>query len=290
MPQLLTPELVLGQREKFLLIGEYGTGKTQVALSAPDPIWAIGVGGLNEFKVRYSKHFLTKIGKREVYVDSVKEDRGSQGAMLDNPVGFDRFCDVIDEGLEWNDKQGNIIQSLVIDNATILETYQMNKAIAAEYSIAGNVQKTTLTREREFGIRKPGDNTYAGAQSLMDRIVGWLFELPFHIILVAHEYKEWEPVNPNNPNDRNKKLAGVKPLFVGQQRINIPNMFDNVFRHTVSGSGRSKQFYVQTVGDDIVAAKTRVGGLLAAEREKDLNLTEVVELFKKHGNSLTEHR
>jgi hypothetical protein len=287
MPELLTPELVLGQREKILLIGEYGTGKTQIALSAPDPIWAIGVGGLNEFKTRYSKHFINKVGKKEVYVDSVIEGRGAQGTMLDNPTGFDAFCDTIDAGLEWNDKQGNIIESLVIDNATILEIYQMNKAIAAEYMMAGNVQKTTLTREREYGIRKPGDNTYAGAQSLMDRIVGWLFELPFHIILVSHEYKEWAPVS-DKPNERNKRVVGVKPLFVGQQRINIPNMFDNVFRNTVSGSGRTRQFYTQTVGDDVVAAKVRVGGILQAENEKDLNLTDMIDRFKAHGESLTE--
>jgi hypothetical protein len=61
-----------------------------------------------------------------------------------------------------------------------------------------------------------------------------------------------------------------------------------VFRNTVSGSGRTRQFYTQTVGDDVVAAKVRVGGILQAENEKDLNLTDMIDRFKAHGESLTE--
>jgi hypothetical protein len=285
MPQQLTPDLVLGENEKFLLYGEYGTGKTHLALSAPDPIWAVGIGGLNEFKTRYSKSFIKNVGNREVFVDSVVEYREERGQMADNPNGFDLFCDILDAGLEWNDKQGNIIKTLIIDNATVLEEYMLNKAIAAEFMTANNQAKTVMRTEREYGIRKPQDTTWSGAQSLMQRIVSWLFELPFHIVFVAHERKEWASAEKGS---RDRQLIGVGPLFVGQQRIMVPNLFDNVWRTSKSGGGRNAQYAVQSVGDEKVAAKTRVGGILDPALERSVNLTAVIDAFKQHAKELSD--
>lgn len=286
MPELATPQKLLGEYEKFLLYGEYGTGKTQLALSAPDPIWALGVGGLNEFKTLYSKPFIEKVGQPVVYVDSVRENREAQGQMMDNPNGFDAVCNTIDAFLEWNHREQRDIRTIVIDNATILEAYMMNKAIAAEFAVSGGGDKAVLTAERKWGIRKPHDNTYAGAQSLMDRLVTWLFELPFNLVLVAHERKEYK--SSSDGKGRKRELDGIMPIFVGVQRTMIPNMFDNVFRTTVSGGGRTKQYNVQTVGDTYVAAKVRVGGILEPELNRDLNLTEAIQQFKDYGSSLSK--
>lgn len=117
----------------------------------------------------------------------------------------------------------------------------------------------------------------------MESIVRWLFELPFHIVLVAHEYQTFI----QKDNSRERQLIGVAPLFVGQQRIMIANAFDNVWRTTTGGGGRNQQFNIQTVGDEIVSAKTRVGGILHAQ-ERNLSLTDVINSFKEHASSLTE--
>lgn len=283
MPRKLTPDAVLGKYEKFLLYGTPGTGKTQLAFSAPDPIYAIGVGGENEFKTVYSKKFIDMHGKREIFFNSVTESRGPRGQMLDNPNGFDQVCDTIDKFLEWNEAKNIGIQTLIIDNSTVLEEYMMNKAIAAEYAMATGKSKTTLSREREYGIRRPHDTTWAGAQSLMESIVRWLFELPFHIVLVAHEYQTFT----QKENSRERQLIGVAPLFVGQQRVMIANAFDNVWRTTTGGGGRNQQFNIQTIGDELVTAKTRVGGILNAV-ERNLSLSEVIKSFKEHASSLSE--
>lgn len=280
----MTPGLILGEQEKFLLYGDYGTGKTFAALTAPEPIYALGVGGTNEFKTVYSKQFIEKVGRREIFFDAVKETRGEFGAITDNPDGLDNVKSVVEAAVERDIKEGLGIQSIVVDNATVLEDYMMNKAIAAEFAIMGGGDKAVLVREREWGIRKPQDTTWNGAMSLMSQFSSWLFELPYHIILVCHERKEF--TKDDGGKGRSQKLIGVGPIFVGQQRTLIPNKFDNVWRMTVSGGGRSKQFQAQTVGDAIVAAKVRVGGFLDPNAERDINLTDVIAQFKQHAASL----
>lgn len=284
MPSLADPDDILSGNEKFLIYGAPKTGKTFLSLTAPEPIWFLGVGGKNELKTLYSRPFIEEHGRKEVHITAVSEDFDEQGQMSDNPNGFDRVCDAIDGFLEWNEGSGVGIKTIIVDNATVLEYYMLNKAIAAEYVIGGkDVEKSVLKREREHGIRKPHDSTWGGAQSLMDRITRWLFELPFNVVLVAHEYPTYVQVK----GTRDLKLQSIEPLFVGKQRTQIPNAFDNVWRMRTIGGGRSQQFECQTVGDEIVSAGTRVGGILE-HTERNLNLTEVIEEFKQYPKSLSE--
>lgn len=281
-PVLATPEAVFAEgNEKSLIYGGSGVGKTFTALTAPDPIWFLGIGGPNELKTHFGKDFMRKHGRREVHTTWVKEDREEHGQMSDNPNGFDLVCDAIDGFIEWDQASGVGVQTIVVDNATYLEHYIMNKAIAAEYSMSSKVDKAVLTREREYGIRKPHDSTYGGAQSLMDNIVRWLFELPYNIVFVAHEYLTTEQIE----GTRERRLVSREPLFVGKQRTTIPNLFDNVWWCYASGGGRSRQFRVQTIADEKTVAKTRVGGVLS-DPETDLNLTDAFNELQQYARSL----
>lgn len=277
-PVLATPDVIFDDNEKVILYGPFGVGKTFCALTAPGPIWFLGIGGKNELKTMYSDDFKEKHGEKEVHITWVTEDRQSHGQMTDNPNGFDRVCDAIDGFLEWNEEAGLGVRTIIVDNATWLEHYMLNKAIAAEYHIgSSDVSKSVLKREREYGIRKPHDSTWGGAQSLMDNIVRWLFELPFNIVFVAHEYRTYTQIQ----GSRERRLVSIEPLFVGKQRTEIPNLFDNVWYQKKSGGGRNPTFNTQTSGDNIIAAKTRVGGPLQFE-ERDLDLTKAFEKLSHH--------
>lgn len=282
-PERATPSSILGQHESMLLYGQGGTGKTFTAATAPEPQWWLTPGGKGEIKTAFSPRFLKKHGRKEIFVSSVHEDR-ERGQMVDNPSGFDRCCLAVDSMLEWNDKEGIGIQTLVVDNATRIEEYMMNKAIMAEYILAGNQEKSVLSHERKYGIRRPHDSTWGAAQSLMDPFVNWLIELPFHIVFVAHTYENWEQI----PNTRKRRLVSVLPLFVGQQRTSIPNKFDNVWYALTSGGGRSQVWGIQSERSEIELAKTRVGGILSPDFERDPDIEAIIQQFAAHGQSLEQ--
>ena len=282
-PEQADPSKILGQHELILLYGPGGTGKTHTLLTAPKPLWILTPGGRNEVKPMFGPSFIKKHGKiwKDVHITQVRESR-EKGQMTDNPTGYDQCCDAVDAFLEWNDKNGIGTATIAVDNATRIEEYMMNKAIMAEYHLASTKEKTTLARERAFGIRRPGDNTYGGAQSFMDRWVNWLAELPFHLVFVAHDYRTYDKVGENS---REKTLKSVEPLFVGAQRTSVPNKFDNVWYALTQGGGRSQTWSVQTVRDETYYAKTRVGGIFS-EYVRDPNLTEMIGELSQHAKEL----
>ncbi len=281
-PVEATPSKILTEYEGILLYGPGGTGKTFTAATAPEPQWWLTPGGTNELKTMFSKEFIKKHGRKEVYVTAVTEER-EKGQAIDNPPGYDRCCHAVDDFLEWNDKKGIGIQTIVVDNSTRLEEYMMSKAIFAEYMLASNKDKTVLKAERDFGIRKPHDSTYGGAQSFMDRFVNWLIELPFHVIFVAHDYEVSKPIHEGA---RERVLTSVRPLFVGVQRTSVPNKFDSVWFHQVQGGGKSRTFGIQSERDAITLARTRVGGIIDSTYERDPDIEEIIGLFKAHALSL----
>lgn len=289
MPKELTPESVLGQHEQVLLYGLPKTGKTFLALTAPDPIYVMCIGKENELKTRYSKQYIKNFSDRTIWFDALLEEFGEGGEMKDDPVGLDRVGEAFDIMLELHRKgETPDFKTIVIDNATVLEEYQMYKAMAAGWHLANQKDKTALIRMRNYGIIKPGDNDWGAAQSLMDKFVNYISKLPFHIVLVAHEYQEFE----RSDEGRKQVLKGVYPLFVGKQRTGIARAFDNVWRTSISGGGRTQQFMVQTVGDDKVVAGTRVGGVFDdsenATNGTQFNLTLAIEQFQAYPRSLLE--
>lgn len=282
-PVLATPQNILGENESFLIYGPGGSGKTHTAHTAPQPTWTLTMGGKNELKTIFGKDFIKEHGQGEHYITSVKEMR-EKGQMVDNPPGYDYCCDALDRFLEWNDRKGIGTKTIIVDNGTVLEEYMMNKAIAAEYELAGKKEKTVLHAERNFGIRKPHDSTYGGAQSFMDRWMNWLKELPFHLVFVAHDYEQYAEVEEGGGR-KPKILKAVRPLFVGAQRTSIQNKFDNVWYAMTQGGGRSQTWGMQTQRDQIIDAKTRVSGILD-QIERDVNLTSVINEFKNYAHSL----
>lgn len=287
MPTLMTPENILKKgNEKILIYGAFGTGKTHLALTSPGPIWVLGVGGDNEFKTRYSVPFRKKVGHRVIYFDHAIEERTDRGMINDNPTGYDAACDRLDEFLVWNREGGYGVATIIVDNATMLNHYAMNKAIAAEFFLGGakGADKATLVKEKEWGIRKPHDSTWDGGKSLIIKFITYCFELPFNFVFIAHERIDYEGAGDNS---RAKKAKDIMPDLIGQHRTQIPNMFDNVWRNTVGGGGRNRVFGTQTVGDEKVYAKTRLSGILDPNEERDLNITEVLQKFADYSDEIT---
>jgi hypothetical protein len=274
---------IIGEREKFLIYGEPGTGKTFDALTAPAPIFFLAVGGSNEAKTYYSKQFQKKHGKKEIFI-SVAEESTDASGKFDQAQGFDNACRLMDEALEEDDKGTTQFATIVIDNATVLEEYQMNKVIEVSHSGVASkgrdTSQTTYQKYQDSGILTPFDSDWGAAQSLMAKYLSWLFRLDKHIVLVAHEYQD----TTTNRATQSREITGIKPLFVGNQRGRVANMFDNVWRKTKSG-----QLYVaRTEPLDRpfpVIAKTRIGGIIPADYS-NVDLTDVIDQFQEHAKNV----
>lgn len=290
MAKALTTD-ILGQYEQFLLYGEPKTGKTLTALTAPEPIYVLCVGPANELKTRWSKAYMDRYpGERAIFFDEAVEDYGKMGEITDNPVGYDRAMEFLEKlfmsvkkgDREWSNGAYDRPETIIVDNATVFSEYQMNKAIAAGYDLANVKANTAMARLRDYGIVKPADSDWGAAQSLMTKFISFTFTQPFHFVFIAHEYKEQKAKAGNN---REREEVGVYPLFIGQQRTQIARAFDNVWRHSVVGGGRTAAYQAQTDGDDIVVAGTRVGGVLP-QFYQNPDLTRVIEKFKEYPKSL----
>lgn len=283
MPQLVSDAPAV-EHEKVLLYGPPKTGKTFAAGTAPTDIFILMVGADNEIKTYQGDDFREKYPDRSGHImyDWVRETTDARGQFKEAHA-FDEACDKLDDALEL-DEQGECptpsggFETIVIDNATMLNSVQMNKAIEINYGIKrGSKDKTTLKQLRDEGIIIPGDNDWMSQMSLMTQFVEWLFTLDKHVIFIAHEWRETE----YDRSSRQRNVTKVRPLFTGKHREDIPLLFDNVWYMSVEGAGRNRQYYCTTQGNKKILAGTRQGGVLR-ERIKDLNLTETFEKMKRH--------
>ena len=272
MPEL-TPE-ILGDKEKFLLYGPPGAGKTFLAGTLPDPQYWLILGPPNELKTVNSPAFIEKHGRKRIFFDSIEETLGPRG-HFEKATAFDKACDAIDAALAKQKSGEWPFVSIVVDNATVLQQYEMNKAMVVNYDRASSKENTALQRLREENIIIPGDNDYMSAMSLMDQFVDWYMTLPFHGVFIAHEYVE----ATFNRKTRETTVNRILPLFVGKQRTRIPRAFDNLWYMSVSSGGKNVISSAQTNGTEPVWAKTRVGGVLP-QYLSDPNLSTVIEKFK----------
>lgn len=278
----MTPKLiddsVVGEREKFLVYGRMGTGKTFSAGTMPGNVYVLVLGGFNEVKTLRSKDFREKYPDKEgkLYLDYVKESLGKRGIFM-QANAYDWACDKLDEALELEEKGDFQFDSLVIDSATMMRSFAMNKAIEITSDLAKSADKTALTRLKTHGIVLAGDQDWGAEQSLMWKFINWCFELDKHFLLITHEWN----AEKHSRGTREVTITSVKPLFTGKHRVEIPQMFDNVWRFTVSGGERSRVFEAQTVGDDIIDAKTRMGGIIGAV-ERDINYTKIIGRWKAY--------
>lgn len=278
MPQPITSDLG-GDREKFLFYGEFGTGKTYAALTAPGPIYVMCVGPENELKTALGPSFTKQHGNKlsEIQYDVIEEPRGKRG-MFTEATGYDRVCDTLDEALELRRKGDFPFQTLVIENATTLSEYAMHKVMVLGASGTGKESSKALKRLRDHNILIPADYDYKSEMSLMDQFIDWVYHLDVHVVLIAHEHVE----STFDRTERTQHIVSLKPQFIGKNRINIPRLFDNVWRFSAAGGHKGRRYMAQTDGTDDppVKAKTRVGGILPL-MYSNVNLEDAIAKIQK---------
>lgn len=274
MPQLLNSSII-GERSKYLSFGEMGSGKTFAAGTMPGRIYVLCIGGGNEVITLMSPDFKQKHPEKNGLItwDSVKESLGKRG-IFTKPTGYDAACDLLDVALELDRKEEVLFDSLVVDGSTGLRGFAMNKSMQITYDTAKTADKTSLKKMQEHGIVTPRDNDYFGEQSLIWKFVNWCFSLDKHFNLITHVWKE----SKTDRASRESTVTKRQPAFTGKQRDSIPTLFDNVWYFETSGGKRSTVYEARTQGDEVVQARTRVGGVLPAVY-RDVDYTDATKKF-----------
>jgi len=284
MPKLTSE--IIGRREKFLLYGPPKRGKTFCALTAPEPIFFLAIGGPNEAKTYFSADFQQRHGTKEIWIETAVEKVGKMGRYK-HPEGFDNASIILDKFLELDD-QGKMetstggFETLIVDNATILQEYMMNKVIYIADTNRNPDAKGASTHQTfmEHGILKPHDADWGAAQGLMRDWYSWLFAIDKHIVFVAHE----KEITHANRATQSSDLIAIKPLFVGQQRNIVANRFDNVWHFYKQGP----MYVARTVPEDKpidIIAGTRLGGIVSPDYQNP-DLTKTIAKFKKHAEEI----
>jgi len=276
MPRLLD-DSIIGEHEKFLFYGPPGSGKTFSSLTGPPPTYCIVFGGANELKTGRSIDFRKKYPELEgqIYFDQTTEPLGERGHFVEASA-YDEACDLLDAALAAEEKGDFQFNTLVIDSATGLRRYAMNKAMEVNYHRATNKGNTALKRLRDANIIIPGDNDYMSEMSLTMQFFEWVFNLPKNVVVVTHEYQ----VKKYDRAKGESFVTGRMPLFTGNHREYMPAVFDNVWHFSPVPTGKSIISRAQTVGDDTTYAKTRMGGVLA-QYERDVNIRDIIARFRK---------
>lgn len=277
MPKAVDASIV-GSREKILLYGEGGVGKTFTAGTMPGNVFFIVFGGPNEIKTLMSPDFQRKHPEKKgkLFFDYATEPLGSRGRFA-SADAYDQACDLLDEALELERKGDFSFDSLVIDSATGLREFAMNKAMEVNFHRAtSGTAKTALARLREENIVIPGDNDWNSEMSLTSQFMSWVFSLDKHVCVCTHV---WE-VKKRDRASGDVAVTDQKPLFTGKNRESIPTMFDNVWYVSALQQGRGIISQIHTVGDSNRYGKTRMGGALPPVI-RDPDLTEIIEKLRK---------
>lgn len=268
---------IIGVHEKILLYGLGGSGKTFAAGTMPGTVYFIVFGGQNEVKTLRSPDFRNKHPQKEghLFFDYAVEEIGARGHFV-SAAAYDMACDLIDEALALEAAGDFQFDSIVIDSATGLRRFGMNKAIEVNFGRAIGKDKTSLQRLRDSNIIIPGDNDYMSEMSLTIQFMDWIFRLPKHVCVCTHEWQ----VKQRDRKTGDSQVTSRLPLFTGKNREEIPGMFDNVWHIRPKPTGRGILSEAITVPDEFTFAKTRMGGILAPI-ERDPNLSEIIERMKK---------
>lgn len=274
-PQQISPDII-GESEQFLIYGKPKTGKTFLALTLPPPILFISIGQNREAKTYYSKPFQEKHAAN-LPPDQLRIHVGMTSQEVKDLTEAALEGDYAGTGFQFN--------SIVLDNISRLIAAQLQVAFDLSFDRAasgsGNVTKTAKAKQEEYGAIVPQQQDYGVAKSIMQAFLSELMAVDKHLAVIAHEYDTFT----SGPG-QTQILSKVEPNFIGKDRQDMGNLFDNVWRMDKDGS----RYIARTEeGTDpkgfSIQAGSRIGGVVAKDYLNP-NLGEAIEKFRAHAQKM----
>ncbi len=241
-----------GEAWIHMLYGQSKTGKTYYAGTAGPRTLFINIGDGIEtlmapaFTLRYPD------SKNMIMVD-IRENNPKGSAEA-----FDMVCDAVDYALDkFPDKFDNII----LDEATALRRYALNKAVELNTSERKNAVRGKRTEE----FLKTDIGDYGMEMSMIEWFLGTYTpkfkEANKNFLMLAHERQIYnKPANIGGE----ATLKKVMPGFTGKTFPDtVPAYFDDVWHAEQVGGGNNVVYRIRTAGDESEVGGSRHGGIFA---------------------------
>lgn len=245
----------------LVLVGDWGTGKTTVAATAPKPVLFLDVDNklhkMDNLKAGIAKGDLIQwaitapLSELSLKRLSTMEGKLGQKAAIPRPKGYIQLVDMI-EKLE-KDKyivNGKQVQTIVLDSYTTVDEHlrRLLTAVNGTNTMTLALYGTLLVNFEEL------NNT--------------LLRCPCNIILICHE--------KTMKDDLTGKIS-IKPLIHGSMSEKIGKDFEEVYAMEKKVIQGNATYRMNTVGNNMRSCRTSrpLAGLVNADLSEILNREEM---------------
>lgn len=268
MPRL--SDLPKGESVTLLVYGPAGSGKTELCGTAGSRALWINTGmGIVTIQSPGFK-------KRNPNVDPIIETVFDE-INPENPVGYDKVCDLLDLYLDKNHPMFNEYDTVIIDDTTSLRRMALDKGIKDNFTTG----KSNTFKERQAGKIVTTVQDFGAEMSVIDQFIVYYTRIckteRKHLIMTAHDRVQYNKgVKIGEPPTVNS----IKPGFTGQTFPDaVTGEFDLVWRMETLGAGERVMYKARTAGDSSLVAKTRWSGLFPVLVDNP-NFLKIVETIR----------
>ena len=225
-----------------LLIGDWGTGKTTAASTAPKPVLYLDVdnklhrmanmqallkgGALIQWPIAEP---LSRYGLSRLAITKVEEGRG-KGGVVQRPEGYIKLCGMI-ERLE-KDKcivDGKKIETVVLDSYT---------------SANEHIKRLILAVNQAITMSQP---LWGALLTNFEELNNTLLRLPCNVIMICHE---------KISKDELSGAITYRPLIDGAMSHKIGKDFEEVYYMDKVVRGNDVKYEMMTVGNSMKSCRT----------------------------------
>jgi len=258
----------------ILLYGQFGSGKTQFIGSAGSRTLIINIG--SGIDTLHGKTFKDKNPNVDPLIITINETLDENG-QFDTAEAFDAVTDAIDFALKnHHDK----FDTIAIDDITALRGFAMNKGLELNQKTK---KSQTNAQRKDYGATLPAVQDYGTEMSLIEWFIKTYTNLckreKKHLIMTAHERQQFKKADKIGEQP---SLFKIRPGFTGQTfPDDMCAHFDFVWHAEIAGGGGQIVYRVRTVGDEVISARTRYGGIFDL-LEKDLSFSKVLSKIQTY--------
>lgn len=268
-----TSDLIIDDKIKVLVFGEFKSGKTFGALTFPRPNVLDFDHGI---RTLLNPEFVKKYGVKQVLYHQPTRNLDAKGVPKDYNA-LDDACRYFDEWM----KPGKVDQfdTWVIDSATTLIEASTDKAIM----LLGNNQfkgggSNTYKEAQTYGLLLPKKQDYGAERSMTEQIVRMVVDSGKHVVVICHERIK---------SDDDGTVTGIVPLLTGKSQQDIPIMFDEVYRLVTKPVGTETKRLLQTTPVGNVKVGSRLGVPQDTEWSYE-NLSKIFLMLRTEQRALLE--